>query len=88
MKRLERNGGRYQSQLRGVTQNIYSASSIKRLMNLKLLGRIKKALEVKVTRYIHAETFRKLNATHIGQKLICSGDEAVTEEFNPKIKLT
>ncbi|RLI06751.1 hypothetical protein DRO22_00125 [Candidatus Bathyarchaeota archaeon] len=52
----------------------------------EVIRKDKEALEVKVTRCLHAETFKKLNATHIGQKLICSGDEAVTEGFNPKIK--
>ena len=44
------------------------------------------ALEVKVTKCVHADTFRKLNAANIGEKLICSGDVAVTEGFNPKMK--
>ena len=47
-----------------------------------------KVLEVKVKKCIHAEIFRKHNAAHIGYKLICRGDEAVTEGYNPKIKLT
>jgi len=54
----------------------------------EVIRKDKRALEVKVTRCVHAETFRKLNAAHIGQKLICSGDEAVTEGFNPRIKFT
>ena len=29
---------------------------------------------------------KKLNAANIGEKLICSGDVAVTEGFNPKMK--
>ena len=45
-----------------------------------------KALEVKVTECVHADTFKKLNAAHIGEKLVCSGDVAVTDGFNPKIK--
>ena len=44
------------------------------------------ALEVKVTKCIHADTFKKLNATQIGEKLICSGDVSATEGFNPKIE--
>ena len=54
----------------------------------EVIRKSKKALEVKVTKCIHAEVFKKLNAAHIGQKLICSGDEAVTEGFNPKIRFT
>jgi len=47
-----------------------------------------KTLEVKVTKCIHADTFKKLNAAQIGERLICSGDIAVTDGFNPNIKFT
>lgn len=43
------------------------------------------ALEVKVTRCVHADAFKKLNATRIGEKLICAGDVPATEGFNPEI---
>jgi len=56
--------------------------------DFEVIRKDRQALEVKVTRCVHAEIFKKLNATHIGQKLICSGDTAVTEGFNPKIKFT
>ena len=52
----------------------------------EVIRRSKNVLEVKVYKCIHAEIFKKYNATKIGEKLICSGDEAVTEGFNPKIK--
>lgn len=52
----------------------------------EVIRKNKEALEVKVTKCVHADTFKKLNAANIGQKLICSGDVAVTEGFNPKIK--
>jgi len=58
----------------------------KKVHEFEVIRKNRKILEVKVTKCIHAETFKKLNAAHIGQKLICSGDEAVTEGFNPKIK--
>jgi hypothetical protein len=29
-------------------------------------------LEVKVTKCIHVDTFKKFNATHIGERLVCS----------------
>jgi len=54
----------------------------------EVIRKNRKALEVKVTRCIHAETFKRLNAAHIGQKLVCAGDVAVTEGFNPKIPFT
>ena len=54
----------------------------------EVIRKSRKALEVKVKKCIHADIFRKLNATDIGYKLICSGDEAVTEGFNPKIKFS
>jgi len=53
----------------------------------EVIRKNKHALEVKVTRCAHAVTFRRLNAAKIGQKIICDGDTAVTEGFNPKIKL-
>lgn len=46
------------------------------------------ALEVKVTRCVHADAFRRFNATDVGRKLICDGDYAVVEGFNPRIKFT
>jgi len=53
----------------------------------EVIRKSKRVLEVKVKKCIHAEVFRKLNASQIGLKLICSGDEAATEGYNPKIKL-
>jgi len=44
------------------------------------------ALEVKVTKCAHEENFRDLNATDIGMKMICMGDYAVVEGFNPRIR--
>jgi predicted ArsR family transcriptional regulator len=46
------------------------------------------ALEVKVTRCAHADAFKSLNATDLGMKMICMGDHAVAEGFNPRIRFT
>ena len=54
----------------------------------EVIRKDKKALEVKVTRCAHAETFKEFNAMDLGKKLICEGDYAVVEGFNPKIKFT
>lgn len=54
----------------------------------EVIRKDRKALEVKVTKCVHADTFKKFNATDVGQKLICNGDYAVVEGFNPKIKFT
>jgi len=48
----------------------------------------KKSLEVKVTKCVHADVFKGLNASHIGYKLICAGDAAFTKGFNSKIKFS
>ena len=53
----------------------------------EVIRKDKNVLEVKVYKCIHAEVFKKLNATEIGYKLICRGDDAATEGFNPKIRL-
>ena len=60
----------------------------KEVHDFEVIRKDRKALEVKVTRCIHADTFKKFNAAHIGQKFICDGDIAATEGFNPKIKFT
>lgn len=57
-------------------------------LDYEVVRKDRKALEVKVTKCVHAETFKRLNAAHIGQKLICNGDIAVTVGFNPKIMFT
>lgn len=44
-----------------------------------------RVLEVKVSRCLHEETFRRFNATEIGMRMICMGDHAVVEGFNPRI---
>lgn len=59
-----------------------------RVHEFEVIRKDAKALEVKVTKCAHADTFKRLNATDIGQKLICNGDYAVVEGFNPKIKFT
>ena len=44
-------------------------------------------LEVKVTRCVHAEVFQRFNAGDLGVKLICRGDDAVVEGYNPEMRL-
>jgi predicted ArsR family transcriptional regulator len=46
------------------------------------------ALEVRVTRCAHADVFRGLNATDVGMKMICMGDYAVVEGFNPRMRFS
>ncbi len=54
----------------------------------EVIRKDRKVLEVKVTKCVHADTFKRLNATEIGRKLICNGDQAVTEGYNPEIRFT
>lgn len=46
------------------------------------------ALEVIVNCCAHAENFAKFNANETGFKMICMGDFAVVEGFNPEILFT
>ncbi|MCD6369283.1 MAG: L-2-amino-thiazoline-4-carboxylic acid hydrolase [Thermoproteales archaeon] len=46
-----------------------------------------KVLEVVAKKCLHAEIFNDLNAEKVGLKLICMGDDAATEGYNPKLKL-
>jgi hypothetical protein len=54
----------------------------------EVIRKSKTALEVKVTKCTHADYYKEANAAHIGEKVICNGDFAVSEGFNPKIKFT
>jgi len=54
----------------------------------QVIRKAPEALEVKVTRCAHADVFKSLNATDIGMKMICMGDHAVAEGFNPMIRFT
>lgn len=54
----------------------------------EVIRKDRKALEVKVTRCAHAETFKKFNAADVGVRMICMGDYAVVEGFNPRIRFT
>lgn len=56
--------------------------------DFEVIKKEKNALEVKVKRCVHADVFKRFNATDVGQKLICNGDHAVVEGFNPKIRFT
>lgn len=51
----------------------------------EVLRKNRKALEVKVHKCAHADAFRELNSTEIGMKMICMGDYAVIDGFNPEI---
>jgi hypothetical protein len=54
----------------------------------EVIRKCPEALEVRVTRCAHAEFFRSLNATDVGMRMICMGDYAVVEGFNPRIRFT
>ena len=53
-----------------------------------MIRKDRRVLEVKVTTCAHADTFKRFNAADIGQRLICKGDHAVVEGFNPNMKFT
>jgi hypothetical protein len=57
-----------------------------RVHEFEVIRKNPKALEVRVTRCSHEENFRGFNATDVGMKMICMGDYAVVEGFNPKIR--
>jgi len=57
-----------------------------RVHDFEVVRKDPKALEVKVTRCIHEETFKRFNATDVGMRMICMGDYAVVEGFNPRIR--
>jgi len=46
------------------------------------------ALEVIVTRCIHADIFHRFDAADVGMTMICMGDYPAVEGFNPDIKFS
>jgi predicted ArsR family transcriptional regulator len=54
----------------------------------EVIRKDRRALEVKVTKCAHAENFKRFNATDVGMRMICMGDYAVVEGFNPRMKFT
>ena len=59
-----------------------------RVHEYQVLRKDKKTLEVIVTKCAHADNFHKFEATEVGMKMICMGDYAVVEGFNPEIKFS
>ena len=59
-----------------------------RVHEFEVIRKNRKALEVIVTRCTHAESYQGLDAADVGLKMICMGDYAVVEGFNPEIKFT
>jgi predicted ArsR family transcriptional regulator len=57
-----------------------------RVHEYDVMRKSREALEVIVTKCAHAETFQGFNAADVGMKMICMGDYAVVEGFNPKIR--
>jgi len=51
----------------------------------EIVRKSRNALEVKVHSCAHVDSFMELNSTDVGMKMICMGDYAVVEGFNPKI---
>lgn len=54
----------------------------------EVIRKDRRVLEVKVTKCAHAENFKRFNATDVGMRMICMGDYAVVEGFNPRMKFT
>ena len=59
-----------------------------RVHEFEVLRKNPRALEVKVTKCAHEEHFRNFNAMDVGMKMICMGDYAAVEGFNPEIRFT
>ncbi len=57
-----------------------------RVHEYEVVRKSREALEVIVTKCAHAENFQRFNAADVGMKMICMGDYAVVEGFNPEIR--
>ena len=59
----------------------------KNMLTMEIVEDTKEAFEMKVTECIWASVFREAGAQDVGNALVCHGDYAWAEGFNPKIKL-
>lgn len=57
------------------------------VLRLEVVEDTDAAFELKVTECLHATNFRENDAADIGYALVCWGDYAWAEGFNPKIKM-
>ena len=57
------------------------------IMTIEIPKKTRNKATVKMTECLFAKTFREHDAGDIGYAAICHADFAVTEVFNPKIKL-
>lgn len=70
----------------GLMQNWMSTPPFDKAFTYEFTENTDTVLEMKVTECLPARIWREMNAADIGYALECSGDDAMTRAFNPKMK--
>jgi len=73
--------------LREYTEQFRDVEGYKNMLTMEIVEDTENAFELKVTECIWASTFRDAAAGDLGNAMVCHGDYAWAEGFNPKIKL-
>jgi hypothetical protein len=73
--------------LREYTEQFRKIENYKNSLVMEIVEDTEKAFELKVTECLWASTFLAADAGDLGTALVCHGDYAWAEGFNPKIKL-
>jgi len=73
--------------LRQYTEQFRNLDSYKNTLVMEIVEDTEEAFELKVTECLWASTFRDADAGEIGFAMVCHGDYAWAEGFDPKIKL-
>jgi len=69
------------------TEQFRKVENYKNTLTMKIVEDTDQAFELKVTECMWASTFRDADAGDIGFAMVCHGDYAWAEGFNPKIKM-
>lgn len=73
--------------LRQYTEQFRNLDNYKNTLVMEIVEDTEEAFELKVTECLWASTFRDAEAGEIGFAMVCHGDYAWAEGFNPKIEL-
>lgn len=73
--------------LRQYTELFRNFDNYRNRLAMEIVEDTDRAFELKVTKCIWASTFREADAGELGYAMVCHGDYAWAESFNPMIKL-
>jgi len=86
-RRIEEEWRKRGQETRDKTPRYFLTLFSKEAHEFNVVEESEEVLEVIVKKCVHAEVFKKFNATDIGEKMICNGDHYVVKGFDHGIEL-